>query len=146
MAKPGISTLGVQFAYADAGSTAPSTVTFLTRINAIAGIALSTEQIDASALEDYVSKYVKGRQDTGGTWAITVNMTDDTIAEWDAIKGTTKEFEVIFPDLTEAFWVQASVPENIPMPEVGQNALATVEIQLVIESYDGMAAKVTATA
>lgn len=53
MAAAGVSTLGIKFGYA-AGtySTKPSTFTLLTRINAIGGIALETEQIDASALED----------------------------------------------------------------------------------------------
>ncbi len=47
------------------GSSLPSSFTVLTRINAIGGISLETEQIDASALEDYVTRYVAGRQDTG---------------------------------------------------------------------------------
>ena len=34
------------------GSSMPSSFTLLTRINAIGGISLETEQIDASALED----------------------------------------------------------------------------------------------
>lgn len=34
------------------GSSMPGSFTLLTRINAIGGISLETEQIDASALED----------------------------------------------------------------------------------------------
>lgn len=66
MAQPGVSTLGIKFGYA-AGTydTKPSAFTLLTRINAIGGIALETEQIDASALEDLVTKYVAGRADSG---------------------------------------------------------------------------------
>ena len=47
------------------GSSMPSSFNVLTRINAIGGISLETEQIDASALEDYVTRYIAGRQDTG---------------------------------------------------------------------------------
>ena len=53
MAAAGLSSLGLILGYA-AGtySTCPSAFTVLSRINAIGGIALETEQIDASALED----------------------------------------------------------------------------------------------
>ena len=68
-AEAGISTLGVKFGYGVGTlTTKPTSFTQLERVNSIGGIALSTEQIDASALEDLVSKYVAGRQDTGGTW------------------------------------------------------------------------------
>ena len=83
MAAPGISTLGILFGYT-AETTAgekPSAFTLLTRINQIGGVSLDTEQIDASALEDVVSKYVAGRADTGGTFPVTVNITAETIAE-----------------------------------------------------------------
>lgn len=61
---PGISTLGIELGFG-IGKTLPSVFTRLHRINAIGGISLETEQIDASALEDYVTRYVAGRQDTG---------------------------------------------------------------------------------
>lgn len=67
MALPGVSTIGIEFGYAleTTAGTKPSAFNLLTRINAIGGIELSTEQIDASALEDYVTRYIAGRQDTG---------------------------------------------------------------------------------
>lgn len=43
----------------------PAAFTWLERCNSISGLDLSTENIDASALEDYVTKYVAGRQDSG---------------------------------------------------------------------------------
>ena len=54
MAQAGISTVGIKFGYAleTVAGTMPSAFTMLDRINTIAGIDLSTEQIDASALED----------------------------------------------------------------------------------------------
>lgn len=45
MAQPGISTLGIKLGYG-IGSSMPSSFTLLTRINAIGGISLETEQID----------------------------------------------------------------------------------------------------
>ena len=64
----GLSTLGVGLGYGveSTAGNKPSSFTQLDRINNIGGIAMSVEQIDASALEDYQTKYVAGRADTGG--------------------------------------------------------------------------------
>lgn len=63
----GISTLGIKFAYGieTVAGQKPAAFKLLDRINAIAGITLDTENIDASALEDLVTRYVAGRQDSG---------------------------------------------------------------------------------
>ena len=89
MAEAGLSTLGITFGYgteATAG-TKPTSFKQLTRINAIGGINIEPEQIDASALEDAITRYVKGRADTGGSFPITVNLTDATKEEWEAYYG-----------------------------------------------------------
>ena len=149
----GLSTLGVTFGYGCESSAGvkPSSFTQLDRINNIGGIALSTEQIDASALEDYQTKYVAGRQDTGGTWTITVNFTDETATEWTSLisayntaaaSGLAMWFEIILPNQSDAFFAVAQPPQIIPMPEIGQNSLLTVEIELVIVEYKGWSTKV----
>lgn len=58
-----VSTIGIEFGYAleATAGTKPSKFKKLTRINAIGGISLETEQIDASALEDYVTRYIAGK-------------------------------------------------------------------------------------
>lgn len=58
----GVSTLGVRLGYAaeTVADTKPETFLQLERVNSIGGIELSTEQIDASAIEDEVSRYVAG--------------------------------------------------------------------------------------
>jgi len=63
----GLSTLGVKFGYAveTTAGTKPTAFKWLERCNSISGIELSTETIDASALEDLVTRYVPGRQDSG---------------------------------------------------------------------------------
>ena len=149
----GLSTLGVKFGYAveTTAGTKPSEFTWLERCNAIAGIELSTETIDASALEDYVTKTVAGRGETGGTWTVTVNFTDETEDEWSDLiaayqtakaSGLNMWFETIAPNLTKAFFVVAQPPEAIPMPEMAQNGLMTVEFPLVIVDPKGMDTKV----
>ena len=148
-----LTTLGVTFGYGieTTAGTKPTTFTQLKRCNSIGGISLETEQIDVSALEDYITQYAAGRQDTGGTWEITFNMNQDVI---DAIEklyedaNTAKEggkgvwFQVQFPELTNAFFVIAQTGRAIPLPEIAQNEAATIPITLVISEYKGLDAKV----
>lgn len=146
-AEAGISTLGVKFGYGvGTTDTKPTAFTQLERVNSIGGIALSTEQIDASALEDLISKYVAGRQDTGGTWDVTFNLSDDVVTQLQAMitaytdlsEGGKMWFVVWAPSMTKSFYVIAQVPKSIPLPEIGQNALMTVSISLTIEEYKGL--------
>ena len=144
----GVSTLGITFGYgteATAG-TKPTTFTQLSRINAIGGITIENEQIDASALEDKISRYIQGRGDTGGTFAVTVNFTSETLEEWETLisayealtDGKRMWFETIIPGFTESFFVVAQPPTAIPAPEIAQNELLTIEMNLTIEEYKGM--------
>lgn len=152
MALAGVSTLGITFGYGTetTANTKPATFTELTRINAIGGISIESEQIDASALVDEVSRYIRGRGDTGGTFPVTVNLTPDTKTEWATVISTYSAltdgkrmwFEVIVPGFTEAFFIVAQPPTAIPMPELNQNELLTVEFTLTIEEYKGMDTKV----
>ena len=156
MAEAGISTLGITFGYGveTAAGTKPTAFTQLTRINTIGGITIEPEQIDASALEDAITRYVKGRADTGGTFTVTVNLTEETRTEWETLiesyqglsDGKRMWFETVVPGFDDAFFVVAQPPEQIPQPEFSQNELLTVEMNLTIEEYKGMDAKVEFTA
>ena len=148
MAAAGISTLGITFGYGTetTAGTKPTSFKQLTRINALGGINIEPEQIDASALEDEITRYVKGRADTGGSFAVTVNFTSDTVKEWQdlitaykALSGGKRMwFETIIPGITNSFFVVAQPPEEIPQPEIGQNELLTVEMNLTIDEYKGL--------
>ena len=152
MALAGLSTLGVKLGYA-VGATQPESFTELTRINSIGGISLSTEAIDASALVDDVTRRVAGRADTDETLPITINATDATIAEWESVitafngltTGQEVWFEVYHPRLTKGFFFKAEPPKKLPMPEMGQNQLLTMEINVVVTEYVGMATAVAPT-
>lgn len=153
MALAGLSTLGITFGYGvetTAGSK-PASFSQLTRINSIGGISITPETIDASALEDAVEKSVAGRASTGATWEVVINYTPDTADEWtDLISdyNTAKAsqlqvwFEVIVPGMTDAFFCIAEPPQEIPMPELAQNALLTVTMSLTIVDYKGTSSKV----
>ena len=156
MALAGISTLGITFGYGveTAAGTKPSTFTQLSRINAIGGITIENEQIDASALEDAVSRYVQGRADTGGSFNVTINATPETVAEWEALiqsyktaaaSGNRMWWQTIVPGFEKSFFVVAQPPSAIPQPEFAQNGLLTMEMALTIEEYKGMDAKVSFT-
>lgn len=144
----GLSTLGVLFGYAveTVAGEKPTVFNKLDRINSIGGISLDTEKIDASCLEDEVSRYVRGRQDSGGTWSVTFNLTDEVKTQIDAMMaaydgrgdGLRMWFEVYSPDMKDGFFVVAQPPKHIPMPEFSQNALLTVEIVFTLEEYKGM--------
>ena len=151
----GVSTLGVTFGYGVEATgyagTKPSSFTQLHRINNIAGITVTPATIDASALEDYVTKTVAGRGDTGGTWPVTVNFTSETETEWANLisayqtakaNNVNMWFETIIPGFEKAFFVIAQPPEVIPQPEVAQNGLLTVEFPLIIVEPKGSSAKV----
>lgn len=157
MATPGISTLGVLLGYGveTTAGTKPTAFTLLTRINAIGGISISTETIDASALEDEIEKAISGRGSTGGTFPITINVTDDTIAEWEALitayktaKAAGKQtwFETYSPSLKKAFYVIAEPPTVIPQPSFDQNGLMTVEMTMTINEYKGLDTAIKPTA
>ena len=153
MALAGISTLGITFGYGveTAAGQKPTSFKQLTRINSIGGITVENEQIDASAIEDKVSRYVQGRGDTGGSFAVGVNFTPETMTEWEEVISEYEEaknggkrmwFETIIPGFTDAFFCVAQPPQAIPQPEMGQNELLVVEFPLSIEEYIGMDTKV----
>lgn len=143
----GLSSLGVVLGVGDwtSNDTLASAFTAMGRINSIGGITLDQESIDSSAIGDTVSQFVPGRSDTGGSWTVTVNVTPATITEWKALQGQTKWFEVYHPNMTQAWFVAASVPSKLPLPEIGQNELMTIEISLVIGFYHGFDAAVAPT-
>ena len=151
----GLSSLGITFGYGveDTAGTKPNTFTQLDRINAIGGITIENEQIDASALEDTVSRYIQGRGDTGGSFAVTVNFTTETREQWETVISAYKAltggkrmwFETIIPKFEDAFFVVAQPPTIFPEPEFAQNELLVVEMNLTIEEYRGMETKVAFT-
>lgn len=151
-----LTTLGVTFHYGveTVKGTKPTAFTWLKRCSSIGGISLDTEQIDVSALEDFITQYAAGRQDTGGAWEVTFNMNADVITAIEKLfkdskdakaKGLSTWFEVAFPDLEKAFFIVAETGRAIPLPEIGQNEAATIPISLIINDYKGLDTKVVTT-
>lgn len=155
MAVAGISTLGITFGYGTetTAGTKPTTFKKLTRINSIGGISVTPEQIDASAVEDTLTRNISGRGDTGGSFAVTINFTPETKTEWANLiteykalsDGKRMWFEIIIPNFDDAFFAVGQPPLEIPSPEISQNELLTIEMTLTIEEYKGMDTKVDFT-
>lgn len=145
MAEMGVSSLGVKFGYAT-GTETPKAFTQLTRISSIGEINLEQEQIDVSALEDFISAYVEGRADTGGGCDIVFNATNATILEWEnaitAYEGLEGENDMYFivyhPKLNKAFCFRAGLPSKLNMPSMEQNAAVTMTVSLTIHEYIGL--------
>ena len=155
-AVPGLSTLGITLSYGveTIAGQKPTTFTVLHRCNDIPEITLETETIDASALEDLQSRYIAGRQDTGGEWGPVFNLTEDVIAELDKMmkaadtglkSGFRTWFQVIVPNLTKAFFVVGQPGSKIPLPAMAQNELLTGAISIAIDEYVGLDTKVEPT-
>lgn len=141
-----LSTLGVLFGYG-VESTAgekPTAFTQIPRCKSIGGIELSQENIDVSCLEDEISRYVKGRQDTGGEWSVTfltgaIQALKTVFTSYKALSdGKRMWFEVWIPDLEDAFYVVAQPGSNIPLPEISDNSALEIPITLTIEEYIGL--------
>ena len=142
----GLSTLGVKVYQAEskdgAKVTEASAYSQLTRINSIGEVTITPENIDASALEDLNSRYVAGRSTVTDALTITINATDDTIAEWKAIAGKRICVMIDIPDMTDAFFVIVQVPATLPMPALDQNALLTMAINCTVNEFIGLEEKV----
>ena len=153
---PGLSTLGVKFSYGveTSAGVKPTTFNWLERCSEVAGISLETETIDVSTLEDLASKYVAGRQDTGGTWEVTFNLTDDTIAQLEKMmsdaatglaSGLNTWYQISHPNMKKSFFVIAQPGSQIPLPDFAQNEAMTGAISLAIQEYKGLDTKVEPT-
>ena len=147
MADYGISTLGVKVGYAQestAGTRPTTGYTQLTRINSIGEISLDSEAIDASALEDYITRYVEGRANASETIEIVINRTNETITEWETLLsadsaltgGKATWLEIINPDLTKADFIRVGIPTKLPVPGRDQNGLETMTLNLVVKDWD----------
>ena len=144
----GISTVGSLTGYAieETAGQKPTKFTKLSRINASDEINIETENIDASSLEDEIERSIAGRGTTGGTFGVTVNVTDETITEWEKIitdykaakaEGKSMWYEEYYPALKKAFFTKVEPPAVIPKPAREQNGLLTVTMTMTINEYVG---------
>lgn len=145
----GLSTLGITFGYG-VGSSKPSSFIQLERIVSIGEVAVEAENIDVSCLEDYVTKYVRGRGSATDSIPVVVNWTDEVEGQWDAVltaysnmtTGQKMWFEVIVPGRTKAAFFKAAPPTALPIPSMEQNASFQNTINLTVEELVGWDTKV----
>lgn len=144
----GVSTVGSLTGYAveTIAGEKPTKFIMLHRVNASDAISIDAETIDASALEDEIERTIAGRGSTGGTFNVTVNVTDETIEEWEKLikayktahaSGLSMWYEEYYPSLQKAFFTKIEPPTIIPKPARDQNGLLTVDMALTINKYVG---------
>lgn len=146
MADAGLSTLGIKVYQAETTNaqkvTSADEYSQLTRISSIGEVTITPEAIDASALEDLDSQYVAGRSTVTDSLPITINATNETIAEWQEIAGKQICVMIDVPGLEDAFFVVVTVPETLPMPSLDQNALLTMTVNCIVNKFVGLDTKV----
>lgn len=146
----GISTLKMKVGYAaeaTAGTRPTTGYTMLERCVSVGALQITNENLDATALEDEIKKYVAGIGDTGGSTTLTFNLTNGTTSEiegmisaYNTAKEADKEmwFEVWSPYLTKAFFFKGEPPQKIGMPEIGVNTVLQVEVPITVSDYHGL--------
>lgn len=143
-----LTTIGVKVGYAveTTAGTKPTAFTWLKRCKAIAGIDLSNDNIDTTALEDRIRQYAQGLADTGGDWPLTFGLNDAVIDALAAMRtaslagkaeGKATWFDVWFPDLAKSFYVIAE-PGMIPMPDIAVGNAAEIQVPCTINEYKGL--------
>lgn len=147
MAEAGVSTLGCEVYQAESTDqnkvTEGSAYKQLHRVNSIGEASVTPENIDASALEDKKTRYVKGRDTVSDAITVTINTTDETLAEWIELQGKTICLFVNNPNIKNyGFFVVVTVPDNIPFSGVEQNSLQTLPINCTLNNYIGWDDKV----
>lgn len=151
----GISSLGITFSYGveTIAGTKPTSFKLLHRISDIGEVTVEPEAIDASALEDYQTRNIAGRDTVSDTMPVEVNETDDTIKEWEdlitAYKGLTGGkrmwFQTITPGFTKAEFVVAQPPSKLPISSKQQNSVLIMTINLIVQEMIGSDTKVEPT-
>lgn len=146
MADAGLSTLGIKVWQAQTENSAKvteaSSYSQLTRINSIGEVTITPETIDASALEDLDSRFVAGKSTVTDALTITINATNDTIAEWKAIAGKQICIMIDIPSMKDAFFVIVEVPATLPLPALDQNALLTMAVNCTVNKFIGLDEKI----
>lgn len=146
MADAGLSTLGIKVWQAQTENSAKvteaSSYSQLTRINSIGEVTITPETIDASALEDLDSRFVAGKSTVTDALTITINATNDTIAEWKAIAGKQICVMIDIPSMEDAFFVIVEVPATLPLPALDQNALLTMAVNCTVNKFIGLDEKI----
>ena len=100
------------------------------------------------------SRYIAGRQDTGGNWDVTFNLTNETIPLLETMLEESSTglasnlrtwFQVSSPNMEKAFFVVGQPGTKIPLPAMAQNELLTGAISIAIDEYVGLDTKVEPT-
>lgn len=142
-----LTTIGVKVGWAAGDmATKPTAFKQFLRVKKVGGINLESDKIEITALESMIKEYAAGLADTGGSWPLTIGLSDDTVDSWDEVlaaheagKKTGKSiwWDIFFPGLAKSFYIVAE-PGMIPMPDIDLSSAADITINCTINKYVGL--------
>lgn len=143
-----ITTVGAHVRYAVEATkgTRPTTgYTTLPNIKQAPEISLEVDALDASDISDTITRYVAGRQDTGGAKSFTCNHTEAFITAWDAMvsayetaKSSGKQLwiEYAYPGATKSFF-WSGIPLPLGNNGIEDNAVSTIPASIICTGVEG---------
>lgn len=153
-----ITTVGATVSYAveaTAGTRPVSGFVKIPDVNTAPEIALEVEQLDASNIEDTITRYCAGRQDPGTSKQFIINHTNTGLDAWlNASTGILKKasdgkaagkltwIQYSYPNATKSFFF-AIDPLPLGNGGIEQNQVDTIPISFVVTKVEGWATAAT---
>lgn len=146
-------TIGVKLGYATeatAGTRPTSGYTNIPDIKSIPAIQLTPSRLEVTNLIDRYRRYVSGLLDAGDNLNLTANLTASLKTVWVAMvsaastawnSGKATWFEISIPNFDSFFF--AGIPTEMGLNELGVDAVAEANLNIIPNQIAGWAAKST---
>lgn len=151
-----ITTVGASVSYAveaTAGTRPTSGFTKIPDVNTAPEIALDVDALDASNIEDLITRYVAGRQDPGGAKAFTLNHTEAAITAWATLctasatakaSGKLTWIQYKYPSpASKAFFFAIDPVTPLGNAGIEQNSVSTLNATFVVTKVEGWGSAAT---
>lgn len=142
-----LSTIGVKFGWAveTTTGTKPTAFEWVERCSKIAGITLTKDKIDVTCFEDTIKQYIGGVSDTGGDWNLNFNGSATFVTAWNALitayetgKAANKAtWANIYIPSFGSYYVKFE-PGELPMPDLEVAGKLDIQINCIINEYEGL--------
>jgi hypothetical protein len=109
----------------------------LTRIRSTSEMTIDQNGVDVTAIEDPVTHYAAGRSEVADTYSIEFLVTNETLAEWEALKGKKVCFLEKLPGLTKQCFIVATVPTTLPKAPMENGEAYVGTINCTTNNYIG---------
>ena len=127
----------------------------LARIAELPELNEEASQVDLTAIKDSSKRYGLGRTDNGGSYSVTVLVSNDTIAQWEAVQTDQDDgnggerdlcFQITLPDMTKSWFIFGRVPQKLSIPNItnGDDAVQ-INVPIIVSKNHGLDTKVEPT-